>query len=46
LEVAGSMERVLEINELSLGGLKSKNLNYIDGRYVFITYGAIPSWRN
>ena len=44
LEVAGSMEQVLEINELNLGGLKLKNLNYIDGRYVFITYSAIPGW--
>jgi hypothetical protein len=37
LEIAGSMEQVLEINELSLGGLKLKNLSYIDRGYVFIT---------
>ena len=37
LEIAGFMEQVLEINELSLGGLKLKNLSYIDGGYIFIT---------
>jgi len=37
LEIAGSIEQVLEINELSLSGLKLKNLSYINKGYVFIT---------
>ena len=37
LEIAGFIEQVLEINELSLSSLKSKNLSYINKGYIFIT---------
>jgi hypothetical protein len=37
LGIAGFIEQVLEINGLSLGGLKCKNPSCIDRGYVLIT---------
>jgi len=37
LGIASFIEQVLEINGLSLSGLKCKNPSYINKRYVLIT---------
>jgi hypothetical protein len=37
LRIASFIEQVLEINKLSLSGLKCKNPSYINKEYVLIT---------